>query len=193
MAQNEVPAEVAAAGLADWYAGLSDPDRVRTRRYLAGIDASSPQAFMTDLMARSTADHNYRLSVTAGRYARSLDLDDYSMFMVTEAYIEGLFGAEMYEEAKAECCANLDLFPAVRDRILAENGGELPKRIVCRNRLVDIVIGVENQYDMADEILTGYVGLGLIDEDEKRYRLQSIKIHRMQKTFDNIYNYRPSQ
>ena len=46
---------------------------------------------------------------------------------------------------------------------------------------------------MAEEILSDYVDLGLLDESEKAYRLQSIKIHRMQKTFDNIYNYRPSQ
>lgn len=193
MAQNEVPREVADVGLADWYLGLTDPDKVRVRRYLTGIDTSSAEAFITDLMARSTEDHNYRLSVTAGRYAKGLPLDDYSMFKVTEALIDGLFGAEMYEEAKQECCANLDLYPAVRDRLLADNGGELPKHIACRNRLVDIVIGVENQYDMADEIMSGYVELGLIDEEEKRYRLQSIKIHRMQKTFDNIYNYRPVQ
>ena len=77
--------------------------------------------------------------------------------------------------------------------ILEENGGALPKHIACRNRLIDIVIGVESGYDMADEILTQYVEMGLIDEEEKAYRLQSIKIHRMQKTFDNLFMYRPKE
>ena len=193
MVQTEVPREVADAGLEAWYQTLSDPDRVRLKRYLVGIDTSSPEAFMIDLMGRSTEDHNYRLSVTAGRFAESMDLDDYGRFRVTEAYIEGLFGAGEYEEAKEACCSNLDLFPAVRERFLADNGGSIPKKVSCRNRLIDLVIGVESQYDMAEEVLSSYVDLGLLDESEKAYRLQSIKIHRMQKTFDNIYNYRPSQ
>ena len=81
----------------------------------------------------------------------------------------------------------------MRERFLADNGGSIPKKVSCRNRLIDIVIGVESQYDMAEEVLSSYVDLGLLDESEKAYRLQSIKIHRMPKTFDNIYNYRPSQ
>ena len=193
MAQTEVPKEVAEAGLDDWYQTLNDPDRVKLRRYLPGIDTSSPQAFLVQLMQRATEDHNYGLSIIAGKYAESHEMDDYSRFVITEGYIDGLFGAERYEEAKEACCRNLDLFPLVRSRILEENGGVLPKHIACRNRLIDIVIGVESGYDMADEILTQYVEMGLIDEEEKAYRLQSIKIHRMQKTFDNLFIYRPKQ
>lgn len=193
MAQSAIPPEIETAGVGDWYQSINDMDKVKVRRYLQGIDTSSKEAFMTDLMERSSADHNYKLSTTVGKYAEGMDLDDYGRFKVSEAFIEGLFGAEMYDEAKKVCCSNLDLFPAIRDRLMADNGGELPNKISCRNRLIDITIGVECQYDMADEILSGYVDLGLIDEEEKAYRLQSIKIHRMQKTFDNLYNYRPKE
>ncbi len=193
MAQTEVPQEVAAAGASDWFQSLNDPDRVKVRRYLHGIDTASLQAFFTDLMRRSTEDHNYKLSVSVGSSARQAAGDDYSRFLVNEAYIEGLYGAERYGEAKEVCCENLDLYPAVKDRFIADNGGALPSQISCRNRLVDIAIGVECQYDSADEILSAFVELGLLDEEEKGYRLQSIKIHRMQKTFDNVFNYRPKQ
>ena len=193
MAQAETPREITEAGMGDWYQTLSDPDRVRIRRYLAGIDTSSPQAFLVQLMERATEDHNYRLSIVAGRYASTHDLDDYSRFLITEGLIEGLFGADRFEEAKEECARTLDLFPLVRDRFLEDNGGVLPKHISCRNRLIDIVVGVESGYDMADEILTQYVAMGLLDEEEKAYRLQSIKIHRMQKTFDNLFIYRPKE
>ncbi len=193
MAQIEVPKEVVDAGLGDWYQTLSDPDKVKLRRYVQGIDTSSPKAFLVDLMNRATEDHNYGLSITAGKYSETHEMDDYSRFIVTEGYIEGLFGAERYEEAKEACARNLDLFPLIRDRYLEENGGVLPKHISCRNRLIDIVIGVESGYDMADEILTQYVRMGLLDEEEKAYRLQSIKIHRMQKTFDNLFIYRPKE
>ena len=191
MAQAAIPSEVTEAGAEEWYQTLNDMDRVKVRRYLQGIDTSSKEAFMIDLMDRSTDDHNYKLSTSVGAYAETLDLDDYSRFKVSEAYIEGLFGAESYDDAKRICCDNIDLFPKIRESLMADNGGELPKSISCRNRLIDILIGVESQYDMADEVLSGYVDLGLIDEEEKAYRLQSIKIHRMQKTFDNLYNYRP--
>ena len=193
MAQAEIPKEIVDAGLSDWYETLNDPNKVRMCRYIQGIDTSSPQAFLVQLMQRATEDHNYGLSIVAGEYAANHEMDDYSRFIITEGYIDGLFGAERYDEAKEACARNLDLFPLIKDRFLQENGGELPKHIACRNRLIDIVVGVESGYDLADEILTQYVKMGLIDEEEKEYRLQSIKIHRMQKTFDNLFIYRPKQ
>ncbi len=191
MARAEVPMEIKKAGLEDWYLTLNDPDKVKLRRYLSGIDSSSPKDFLVQLMQRAINDHNYGLSITVGAYAATHEMDDYSRFVITEGYIEGLFGADRFDEAKEACAHNLDLFPTVKERLLAENGGVLPKHISCRNRLVDIIIGVESQYEMADEILSRYVDLDLLDEEEKRYRLQSIRIHRMQKTLDNLFIYRP--
>lgn len=193
MADSTIPAEVSEAGLEDWYQTLNDPTRVKLRRYIQGIDTSSPQAFLVQLMQRATEDHNYGLSIEAGKYATTHEMDDYDRFIVTEGYIDGLYGAERYDEAKEACARNLDLFPLIRERYLADNGGEIPKHMACRNRLIDIVVGVESGYDMAAEILEQYVKMGLIDEEEKNYRLQSIKVHRMQKTFDNLFIYRPSQ
>ncbi len=193
MAQGEIPQEVSAAGLGEWYSGLNDPTRVKMRRYLAGIDASSPQAFLTQLMARSQEDGNYGLSVTAGEYALSLDLDPYDGFRVREGYIDGLFGADRYEDAKVACCDNLDIFPVIRDRFLADNGGALPKTIVCRNRLIDIMVGVESDYDGAYEALDAFVEMGILDADELQYRKQSLRIHRLQKSFDNLFMYRPKE
>ncbi len=193
MADFEIPKEIAEASLGDWYAGLTDPERVKVRRYLPGIDTSSQTAFITDLMSKATEDHNYRLAVLIGTYAMGLQTDDYTRFKLTEGYIEGLYGAQMYAEAKEACCRNLDLYPVVSKQYLEENGGELPKHMSCRNRLIDISIGVFGEYDMADPILTRYVEMGLIDEEEKGYRLRSIKIYRMQRTFDGIFNFQSKQ
>ena len=193
MDSTEIPPEIAGAGVADWYSGLNDPSKVKTKRYLRGIDVSSPPAFFIDLMLRSEEDHNYGLSVTAGSYAVSMDLDDYQLFRVREAYIDGLFGSEKYEEAKKQCCLNLDLYPSVKERFLAENGGNIPKDIKCRNRLIDILVGVECAYDEAISILDDYAEMGIMYPDELAYRKQSLKIHRMQKTFDSLYSYRPKE
>ncbi len=192
MAQD-IPAEIAAVNLNDWYDSLNDINKVKVKRYLNCIDTTSPQNFLVDLMKRSSEDHNYKLSVLAGEYALSHDLSDYDRFMVTEAYIDGLFGAEDYEEMKVQCCNNLDLFPAIKDRFLNENGGELPKTIYCRNRLIDVLVGVESDYETAYETLDEFVSIGILSEDELNYRKQSLKIHRMQKTFDNVFMYRPKE
>ena len=192
MAQ-EIPAEISAVKLDDWFDSLNDMNKVKVKRYINCIDTTSPQNFLVDLMIRSSMDHNYGLSVIAGQYALSQDLSDYDRFMVTEAYIDGLFGAENYEEMKVQCCNNLDLFPTIKDRFLKENDGELPKTIYCRNRLIDVLVGVESDYEQAYEVLDEYVKIGILNEDELNYRKQSLKIHRMQKTFDNVLIYRPKE
>ena len=192
MAQ-EVPAEISAVKLDDWFNSLNDINKVKVKRYLNSIDTSSVTDFLMDLMKRTSDDHNYGLSIIAGQYALTHDLSDYDRFMVTEAYIDGLFGAESYDEMKVQCCNNLDLFPTIRDRFIKENGGTLPKTIYCRNRLIDVMVGVESNYDEAFEALDEFVEIGILEKDELDYRKNSLKIHRMQKTFDNVFSYRPKE
>ncbi len=182
-----------AVGLSEWFDTLNDLDKVKVKRYLNCIDTTSPQNFLVDLMKRSSEDHNYGLSVVAGQYALSKELSDYDRFIVTEAYIDGLFGAEKFEEVKVQCCNNLDLFPTIKDIFIEENGGQLPKTIYCRNRLIDEMVGVESDYDGAMEALDEFVRIGILGEDELAFRKQSLKIHRMQKTFDNVFIYRPKE
>lgn len=193
MNQIEVPMELQKTGLSEWYTGLNDPTRVKVRRYLNGIDTSSSSALLTQLMIRSSEDHNYKLSASVGEYALSMDMSPIDRFDVTEAYIDGLFGSGRYEDAKERCCTNLDLFPEVKEEILSRNGGELPKKIMCRNRLIDIMVGIDYAYDDAISILDDFVDIGILDPDEVSYRKQSLKIHRMQKSFDNVFIYRPKQ
>jgi len=192
MAQD-IPSEISDAGLEDWYSSLNDINQVKVKRYIQGIDTSSTQAFLVDLMSRTSEDHNYKLSVLAGQFALTKELSDYDRFKVTEAYIEGLFGAEDNENLKKYCCDNLDLFPSIRDQFLKDNGGVLPKNISCRNRLIDVMVGAESDYDGAYDALDEFVSIGILDKDELEYRKQSLKIHRMQKAFDNIFMYRPKE
>ena len=189
---DEIPSQISEAGLDDWYSGLTSQDRVRTRRYLDGIDTSSGVALLSDLIVRAVEDHNYKLAVTAGSFLDGMELSDYDRFKTTEIYIEGLFGADEYETAKAMCCRNLDLYPIVSGRIVEENGG-VPQKLSCRNRLIDILVGVEGDYDGAYEVLDRYAEMGLIDEAERDLRKQSLKIHRMQRSFDNIFNLKKSR
>ncbi len=186
-----IPSEISEAGLVDWFDSLNDMNKVKVKRYLADIDTSSKKGFLVDLMKRSSEDHNYGLSIIAGQYALQQDLCDYDRFMVTEAYIDGLFGSEDAEATKEQCCKNLDLFPSVKDRFIKENGGELPKTIMCRNRLIDVLVGMESDYDSALEALDDFVDIGILDPAELDYRKQSLKIHKMQRTFDNVFSISP--
>ena len=190
---QETPAEISAVGLNEWYASLNDMNKVKVKRYLNCIDTTSKQDFLVDLMMRSGKDSNYGLSVMAGQYALSQDLSDYDRFKVTEAYIDGLFGAEKFDELKVQCCNNLDLFPKIKDEFLDDNGGVLPKTIYCRNRLIDVMVGVDSDYEGATDALDSFAEIGIMDPDELAYRKQSLKIHRMQKTFDNVFSLRPKE
>lgn len=186
---DEIPRQVTEAGLDGWYGSLSPQDRVRVRRYVDGISTGSELAFLEDLMARAVDDHNYKLAVTAGEHLEGLELSDRERFEATEGMIEGLFGSERYEEARDLCMRNLDLFPAVRGDVLLPDGS-VPEHLSCRNRLIDIMVGVFGDYEGAYAMLDRFLELGLVDEAEKDYRLRSLKIHRMQRTFDNVFNLR---
>ena len=190
---QEIPAEISAVGLEEWFGSLNDMNKVKVKRYLNCIDTTSKQGFLVDLMIRSSNDANYKLSVIAGEYALSQELSDYDRFKVTEAYIDGLFGAEEFDKLKEECCKNLDLFPSIKDQFLEDNGGELPKTIYCRNRLIDTMVGVESDYEGAIQALDEFVAIGIMNEDELSYRKQSLKIHRMQRTFDSVFSLRPKE
>ena len=108
-----IPSEISEAGLVDWFDSLNDMNKVKVKRYLADIDTSSKKGFLVDLMKRSSDDHNYGLSIIAGQYALQQDLCDYDRFMVTEAYIDGLFGSE-----DADCVGKIIRFKSIPFRIV---------------------------------------------------------------------------
>lgn len=193
MANDEVPQEIADAGLNDWFLSLNAVDRVKVKRYLPKISDRNACEFLNRLSDYAIDDHNYSLAVTVGIYADSHEQDPYARFKIRNNVIEGLVGMEKYEDAKKICCTNLDLFPHIREQFLADSGGTLPQNIPCRNKLIDILVGVDGSYDEAIALLDDFVKIGILDESELEYRKQSLKIHRMQKSFDNLFTYRPKQ
>ena len=187
----DVPQKVAEAGVQDWYAGLSDMDRVKLNRYLDKADASSVFDFFMSLIKAAEADENYRFGVTLCIATSSLPFDAYQRFLVNEEFIDVLTERSLYDDAKNVCEINLSLFPQIRSDLERDNGGRLPERLAFRNRYIDIIVGVESQYEKAYEMLDRYHEMGLIDDDDLQYRRNSLKVHRMQRAFDGIYTYRP--
>ncbi|MBP5394996.1 MAG: hypothetical protein J6Y18_03710 [Candidatus Methanomethylophilaceae archaeon] len=187
----QMPEKVAEAGLEDWYASLSEMDRIKIARYIDGADASSGFSLILSLVRLAIADENYRFGLSLCVSTSQMPFDAYQRFLINEEFIDVLIGREMYDDAKNVCNINLQLFDRVKDRILADNGGAYPSRLAFRNRYLDIIVGVEAQYEEGYRMLDKYHEMGLLSDDDLEYRRNSLKVHRLQRTFDGVYTYRP--
>ena len=187
---SEIPMKVEEAGLVDWYQALSDLDRVKLKKYIDKTDSSSQFSFLISLIRAAVSDENYRFGVSLCISTSPMPFNAYERFLINEEFIEALVGREMYEDAKNVCGINFQLFDSVRDNILADNGGKFPERLVFRNRFIDVIVGVEYQYDLAFEMLDKYNKMGILSDEDLEYRRNGIKTHRLQRTFDGVYTYR---
>ena len=187
----QIPDKVAQAGLGDWYTSLSDMDRIKINKYIDKADPSSGFMFLLTMVRAAVADENYRFGLSLCVSTSQMPFDAYQRFLMNEEFIDVLIGREMYEDAKNVCNINLQLFDRVKDRILADNGGKYPDRLCFRNRYLDIIVGVEAQYEEGYRMLDKYHEMGLISDEDLVYRKNSLQVHRLQRTFDGVYTYRP--
>ena len=190
--ESVIPAEIKDVGLEEWYSGLSDQNKIRLGRYLSNATCSSQIEFLMSIIKASLVDENYSFAILLCQDAYNLEMADIQAFLVNEELIDAYIGAERYDDAKAACRANLELFPTVSEEYIKINNGKLPARINFRNRMIDVLVGVESDYDAAYEMLEVYFRMGLLSEEDLKLRKQSLKIHRLQRSFDSIYTYRPA-
>ena len=187
----QIPEKITKVGLEDWYSSLSDMDRIKIGRYIDDADGSTGFDLILSLIRLAIADENYRFGLSLCVSTSQMPFDVYQRFLINEEFIDVLIGREMYDDAKNVCNINLQLFEKVKDRILADNGGKYPNRLCFRNRYLDIVVGVEAQYEEGYRMLDKYHEMGLLSDDDLEYRRNSLKVHRLQRTFDGVYTYRP--
>lgn len=187
---KDVPPEIAKANLSKWYSSLNDQNKVRLKRYIGDAETSSEISFLTSVMGSAIADENFSFAVVVGESASGMKMNDVQRFILTEHLIEGYIGVEMYEKAKASSLANLDLWPSVSSTFIGIDG-KVPEKMNCRNRLIDVLIGVESDYDTALKMLDRFFEMGLVSKEDLEFRRQSLKVHRLQRTFDGVYTYRP--
>lgn len=187
--KKDVPQEVSAVKLSTWYSALDDRNKVRLSRYVSGADTSSKAAFLKDLMSKANAEENYAAAVVVGEFAETQKFNEVERFDLTEQYIEALFGNDDIKNAKEMCFRNLELVPELPLHTLNENG-RISENISCRNRLIDILVGVEIDYDGAHAMLERFNEMNILSDEDLEYRNQSLKVHRLQRTFDSIYSYK---
>lgn len=184
--KRDAPGSVKGAGLAKWYAGISDQDRVRVGRYADGISADSPVVFFAEAVEAAIKDGNWSFAVFLVEQAYAFGPDDPASFQLNEGLIEAYYHLERYEDALAACDANMALFPKV-----SKDPAAAGREYMFRNRQIDIRIGVYGEYDRCQALLEEFVGMGAMPADELPFRKNSLKIHRMQRVLDGVYSYTP--
>jgi hypothetical protein len=189
--KKNVPAEVKAVKLEKWYDKLEEPNKVILERYLANANTSSEFLFYKSIIDAALIDENYGFATLMCQYASDSKIDDYQRFKINECMIDSLIGESKYDDAKAICESNLSLYPSIATILIEENNGKIPNNLNFRNRYIDILVGVESEYDLANEMLDKYNEMGILTDDDLEYRKQSLKIRRLQKSFDSVYTYRP--
>ena len=189
---GKMPAEVKKAKLEDWYNGLDDQGRIRASRYIDGIKCSSSYDFFIEMINRAIADENstFAIQLCDDTY-ENVDMSDYQTFMLNELLIVAYFNAERNEDVKAACEANYDLFFKVKDEIIRNNGGKMPETFQFRNHYINVIVGVDCNYDLGFEMLKKYNEMGILSDEDLEYRTNSLRTHRLQKVFDGVYTYRP--
>ena len=189
---GKVPGEIKKAKLESWYAGLDDQSRMKVSRYLNGIRTSSAYDFFTDVIGKAIADENSEFAVWAcDETYRNVDMTDLQRFRVNELLIVAYYETERYDDAKVACETNYDLFPKVKGELASENGGRIPEVLQFRNQYINIIVGVESNYDLGFEMLKRYNEMGILSDEDLEYRTNSLRTHRLQRIFDGVYTYRP--
>ena len=185
----DIPKKISDAGLEKWYSSLPQDDAVRLSRYIGGADASSAYSFLSSVSNSALAEENHSFSVTVCEECLRMRLSDIQRFDITEMLIEAYIGVKRYDDAKRMCGSGLDIFPRVSEQIKKRNNGTLPEKIACRNRYIDIVVGIGSGYDEAFALLRRFLTMGMISQEEYAFRERSLKIHRLQRSFDGVYTY----
>ena len=185
-----VPKEISAVKLKKWFKSLDERDGNRISRYTSGADTSSQIAFITDIMSKANAEENYAVALIAGEFGNSLDMNEDERFDFLNEYIESLFFSGDSCRAKDLCHENLELVPKVLTSMTAEG---IPERMPCRNRLIDILVGVEGDYDGANEMLVRFNEMNILSDEDLEFRIQSLRIHRLQRTFDSVFTLKPRE
>ena len=183
---KDVPSEITKVGMSDWYSALSDQNKVRFGRYVAGAETSSKIHFCIDIMRKANADENFPVTELVGEYIIG-DAKGICRYDINEEMILALFGVKRYDDCLKCCERGLDLFTECREEIIEANGGRIPEHVLCRNYMINVLIGVDSNYDAADEALDRFFEMGLITEEDVAYRKQSHKIRKLQRVFDGIY------
>ncbi|NLN71472.1 MAG: hypothetical protein GX137_01595 [Thermoplasmatales archaeon] len=181
--KEEDPAGISRAGLSKWYRALSDKDKVRVKRYAEKAPELPAFEMLLYIAKSAIEDENYDFAADMCGHAVKFADTEMRRFEMNEVLIEALFLAGRWEEAMGLCRKGRDAYVSLK-----ESGRTLPEDLRFRNRTIDILVGHMKDYDSANAALEDFFGIGLISEEDLEYRKNSLRVHRLQMTFDSIYS-----
>jgi len=185
--QKNVPEEISKVRLGEWYSGLSDQNKVKMGRYLADSDTSSVLNFSLSVMRNANREENFSVTVMVGENILGNNLKKAERFDVLEEIIPAYYGVKRYDDCLRCCGEGIEMIPDVAGVLKERNAGSLPERIMCRSYTINVLVSAYGDYDAGDAALDKFHEMGLISEEDLRYRKQSHKIHRLQRTFDSVF------
>jgi len=190
----EVPAKLSSIGLSDWFATLTDQDRVRLRRYTDNADGKDAAAFVTSIILAAVADSNYKFAAKVADTTADMVSGAVRVFDFNEASVLAYYNTERYDDCLARCDYGLSMLKdsEVRSHVVLADGS-FPESVNCRNYKINVIVGIRRQYDEAGAVLDQFVADGLITADEARMRKDSIRTFRLQRTFEGIFAGRRAQ
>ena len=183
--KDESLAGISRAGLSKWYEALSDRDKVRVRRYAEGAPENSAFDMLMHIARRAFGDENYDFAAEICSHAAGFADTEMLRYEINELAIDALFLSERWEEALELCRGGKDMYVSLKG---SEHFPDLPKDLRFRNRTIDILVGYMKDYESANAALDEFFEIGIISEEDLRYRKNSLKVHRLQRTFDSIYS-----
>ena len=186
--RQEIPKEVSKAGLGRWYSELNETDKVKIGRYLDGSGGASATELILSIMRKANLEENHGVAVLAGECLLKDDLKKIERFDLLEEMIPAYFGIRRYDDCLKCCREGIEILCGNIEKIKERNGGSLPDRIMCRSYTINVLVGAYGDYDAGDKALDEFFEMGIISEEDLRYRKQSHKIHKLQRTFDGIFS-----
>ena len=184
------PAFIKRYGLEKWYASIPQDQKKRIGRYVddSMLELEGPRAFLWKAAERALKARDRELAISLcleGLESKGSDLD---LHMVYSVLIEAYAAKGDNSRVKEYCLQELDLFPGMADALRSANGGDIPNDVPCRSKLIDVLVGVEGDYDAGFATLDRFVELGILSEEEKESRVNSLKIRRLGRTFDSVFS-----
>ncbi len=182
---------MADAGLEEWYQSLDGQSKRILSRYVGRASAASgPKGALLSMAKSANDEENHDFALTLALKGLEMPGDEMEDLLLDEERITALVERNRHEEAKEACLQSLERFPRLTGRLKEMNQGRIPKKLACRNRLIDIMVGIEGDYESAKSLLQDFVDKGIMEPSELELRLNSLQIHRMQRSLDAIYTVR---
>ncbi len=189
---GKVPAEIKKTKLEGWYSELDDRNKLKLSRYIEGSPVSSKYDLFMHIIRKALDDENNDFAIfLCDSVYSDVEMTDYERFKVNELLILAYYGAERYDDTKAACETNYDLFPKVVEELKKDNNGDVPEVLQFRNQYINVIVGIESNYDLGFQMLERYNQMGILSDEDLVYRKNSLTTHRLQKLFDGVYTYRP--